>query len=326
MNNMAKYAITCFMIVRNVLSQGYPFLEAITQALPVCDELLVSDGYSTDGTYEALLKASKVNRKIKLFREEWPNRGFHETLRIATNNLRWKCRGDYIFYIQANEIIHEDSWDYLRVLPEVWPKAITFSLPYILLYGTLKFHEQYRLRYARNLDYIEAIYDAWALGLKKTFIAREILKSIINPYHLARIIYKGIHRIYAFEGGIPKYTVPVILPKPIYRYQAVFPGDTLRKELERAKRWGKREDEDIWLRKLKELETSCRNHKELMHKAYEDGRRGMTKRGHQVPNYPPELLEVPISEHPEIMRPLLEDTEHCFYYIREEIYETMRRL
>jgi len=35
------------MIVKDVLSQEYPFMEAIAQALPICDEFLISDEYST---------------------------------------------------------------------------------------------------------------------------------------------------------------------------------------------------------------------------------------------------------------------------------------
>jgi glycosyltransferase involved in cell wall biosynthesis len=49
------------MIVKDVLSQEYPFVEAIAQALPICDEFLISDGYSTDGTYEVLAEISTSN-------------------------------------------------------------------------------------------------------------------------------------------------------------------------------------------------------------------------------------------------------------------------
>ncbi len=41
--------ITGFTTIRNGIVQGYPFLETIASALPICDEFLVSDGYSTDG-------------------------------------------------------------------------------------------------------------------------------------------------------------------------------------------------------------------------------------------------------------------------------------
>ena len=36
--------ISGFMIAKNLLKQGYPFVEAVASALPVCDEFLISDG------------------------------------------------------------------------------------------------------------------------------------------------------------------------------------------------------------------------------------------------------------------------------------------
>ena len=49
-----KVTISGFMILKNAVSQGYPFLEAIVAAFPICDEFLISDGYSSDETWEAL--------------------------------------------------------------------------------------------------------------------------------------------------------------------------------------------------------------------------------------------------------------------------------
>jgi hypothetical protein len=62
---LVKPRITCFMIVRNALSQGYPFVEAVAQALPVCDEMLVGDGGSTDGTLQTLKKARTTKPQDK---------------------------------------------------------------------------------------------------------------------------------------------------------------------------------------------------------------------------------------------------------------------
>ena len=63
--------ISGFMIVKNVVCQGYPFLEAIVSALPVCDEFLISDGFSTDHTWDALqLLKAKYPVKIKLLQDK----------------------------------------------------------------------------------------------------------------------------------------------------------------------------------------------------------------------------------------------------------------
>ena len=58
--------ISGFMVVRDVYKQGYPFVSAIASALQVCDEFLISDGYSTDGTFEIIQEISKLNKKFKV--------------------------------------------------------------------------------------------------------------------------------------------------------------------------------------------------------------------------------------------------------------------
>jgi hypothetical protein len=310
------------MIVKNTLSQGYPFVEAIAQALPVCDEILVGDGGSTDGTLEILRRLEQLNPKIRVYVDPWPEKNLAHDLRWATNRLMQKCRGEYILYIQANEVIHEKSWEYLRSTPEIWPVALTFSLPFLLLYGTLRFHEQYRLRMARRLPFIEAIYDAWALGLKKTFILKELLKATINPMYMARILYKGLHRIYADTGGIPKYTVPVIPPKPIYRYQAIYPLDPINKAIGRAKTWG--HDTAALEARRREILEKCKDKRRVMEEILEEARRTMRSRGHQVPAYPLSLREEPVEEHPKIIQDMLRDDENCSYYVREELYNMIK--
>jgi len=95
---LVKPRISCFMIVRNTLSQGYPFVEAIAQALPVCDEMLVGDGGSTDGTLEILRRLEQLNPKIRVYVDPWPGKSFAHDLRWATNTLMQKCRGEYIIH------------------------------------------------------------------------------------------------------------------------------------------------------------------------------------------------------------------------------------
>ena len=63
--------ISGFTIVRNTLSQGYPFVESIISAMPVCDEFIIADGYSTDGTWEILQRLAELYPKIKLSRDKW---------------------------------------------------------------------------------------------------------------------------------------------------------------------------------------------------------------------------------------------------------------
>jgi glycosyltransferase involved in cell wall biosynthesis len=231
------YTISGFINVWNVKSQGYPFTQAIEAALPICDEFLISDGYSTDGTWEELLKLQKKYSKIKLYREKWVLDKKMPLLSLAdsANKVRKKCKGDYILYVQANEIIHEKSISTIRRLPEMYPTADMFNLPFNMIYGTnLLINTEYRTRFARNLNYINAIQDAWSLGYSyKNYLNRfkvtfnfficHFLFNLFNPKELKKLfsmIFMSIVKI----GFTDTYRVQFInLKEPVYRYSSTKP-------------------------------------------------------------------------------------------------------
>ena len=115
--------------MKNVIRQGYPVAEAIASSLPICDEFLISDGYSNDGTFEMLQKIASLNKKIKLSRIEWEKKDL-TVLADVSNKLREQCSSDYLFYIQAAEVVHEANVKMLRAIPDLFPETETFSLPF----------------------------------------------------------------------------------------------------------------------------------------------------------------------------------------------------
>ena len=169
--------ISGFMIVKDALKQGYPFVEAVASSLSICDEFLISDGYSTDGTFEIVQKMAKLNKKIKVFRQEWPAARRYTILGEVTNAIRRKCKYEYMLSIQANEIIHEDSVDFIRELPQMCPKVNTFSFPFWHFFNKYKFYEDFRLRFSKNRPGIVATGDAWSLGPSKAFVTSESLET-----------------------------------------------------------------------------------------------------------------------------------------------------
>lgn len=60
----------------------------------MCDEFLVSDGYSVDATWDALtVRAQRHPDQVRLFRDEWrAPTGSGEILARMTNVLKERCR------------------------------------------------------------------------------------------------------------------------------------------------------------------------------------------------------------------------------------------
>lgn len=105
--------VSGFTIIRNGEIFAYPFKEAILSILPLCDEMIVNVGKSDDDT----LKIIKLidDRKIQAFESEWDMdlKGGH-VLSVETNKALKKCTGDWCFYIQSDEVLHEKYFDVVR--------------------------------------------------------------------------------------------------------------------------------------------------------------------------------------------------------------------
>jgi len=308
--------ISCFMIVKNVLKQGYPFVEAIASALPICDEFLISDGYSTDGTFEILKRISSLNKKIRIFRYNWPKTKNLALLGEVTNALRRKCKFDYIFYVQANEVIPEANVELIKALPEMLPTVYTFSFPFIQLVRKYKITEERRLRFSKNLKGIVAIGDAWTLGPGRNFIISEIIKNLKNPRNLLRFIGGGIALTYAnYESMFSK---AIYLPKPIFKYWALFPQNCLEKCKNHAEMFNLKEHYKI----IEILKTKVDDQVSFWEMASVLIRTALPL----GIKYSGNLGIVDVEDHPKIMRDLLLNSSLKSYYVREEVIESIAAL
>jgi hypothetical protein len=159
--------ISGYMIVRDVVFHGYPYLEAIRSALPLCDEFLVADGCSTDETWKGLQALKQqFPEKVHLFQEPWQGEtSSGEILATMSNHLRKHCRGKYCFNLQANEIIPRASIPFLVRLPELFLQADLFRLPFQTVMGRhLIWINDFRNRMFRNHPEIISLSDAYDVG------------------------------------------------------------------------------------------------------------------------------------------------------------------
>lgn len=224
-------SISCFMATRNCLIQGYPVLEAIQTALPICDEFVIVDGYSSDRTYEAI--KSIPDNRITLFQDKWVETGKSaEPIRKAINKAREKVSGDYIFQVDANQIIPDESAQVIKDLPRVFPEVTLFALPFYQLMGKYVIDEEYRVKLARNEKSVISIADGWTLGT--ALKSRKELRRLFSTHTLLSVLS-------ALTGNVPlfkqssTYLRYVYLPKPIFRYYSIEPQLFFNKLKERKK-------------------------------------------------------------------------------------------
>lgn len=99
--------ISGYSYVRNGFVYDVPFVEAILSVLPICDEFIAVVGDSTDGTREAIEALN--NPKIKIVDTIWDDNLTKggKIFALQSNIGLDHVTGDWVFHIQADEVIHE---------------------------------------------------------------------------------------------------------------------------------------------------------------------------------------------------------------------------
>ena len=165
--------VSGFTIVRNVKRYHYPVLESIRSILPVCDEFVVNVGDSDDGTLDLI--RSLGDPKIRIIETQWNMAQGKTVLSEQTNAALAECQGEWAFYLQSDEVIHEADLPRLRKLMEAQRTnqdvdALRFK--WMHFYGS---YYRYRIDYGwfqkqdriiRNNGQVESFGDAYAFQRK----------------------------------------------------------------------------------------------------------------------------------------------------------------
>lgn len=113
---MNKLAGTLF--VRNGIQYDYCFMESINCLLEFCDYVVVVDAGSDDGTLEKIqIIDSPILKVISLPKSDWDGQQGKEKLNYFTNVAIQEIDRmgfQYNFNLQADEIVHENSYDAIR--------------------------------------------------------------------------------------------------------------------------------------------------------------------------------------------------------------------
>jgi glycosyltransferase involved in cell wall biosynthesis len=164
--------VSGFTIVRDGVRFAYPFVESIQSILPLVDEFVVMAGDSQDETTRRL--QSIGSDKLKVFDSVWDEklRRGGRVMAQQTNLALEKCRGDWCFYLQADEVVHEQDHErLLRAMRNNLDKAsvdgLSFRYHHFLADYKLKHPLFYRrqTRIIRNGRAIESVGDACGFGV-----------------------------------------------------------------------------------------------------------------------------------------------------------------
>ena len=114
--------VSGFTFLRNGQKLGYPFVASIRSILPLVDEFVIALGPCDDDTEKMLREIG--DPKIRIIPTQWNERirsdysvkGFvyGQQKSIALFN----CTGDWAFYLEADEVLHENDLPKIRAAME----------------------------------------------------------------------------------------------------------------------------------------------------------------------------------------------------------------
>ena len=191
--------ISGFSLVRNGLKFDYPFLEAWRSLLPVVDELVLNIGISDDDSLAVAKKFAEEEGmgKVRIFESEWPlhipeKKKSGLILSEQTNLALERCSYDWCFYIQADEVIHENDYSLIRKAVDDAAKsgldAVVFE--YAHFYGSFNVIQKTRSSYRREMRIIRKSSGAKSVGDAQSFLidGQQKLRAILSK---ARIFHYG---------------------------------------------------------------------------------------------------------------------------------------
>ena len=126
--------ISGFTMVRNGAKLYYPIKQAIASILPICDEFVVALG-NCDPDDNTLQEIESIGSdKIRIIHTVWDLEKYPRGMEHAhqTDIAREVCTGDWLFYVQSDEVVHEEDLPRIRrrceeLLPDKSVEGILFK-------------------------------------------------------------------------------------------------------------------------------------------------------------------------------------------------------
>jgi len=187
--------VSGFTFIKNAVKYDFPFIESVTSILPICDEFIIVHGDSEDDT--AKLIESINSAKIKVYNTVW-NPELKEgglILTDQTNVALSKTTGDWCFYIQGDEVVHEK---YLNTIKNEMANHLADKRVEGLLFKYLHFYGSYNyvaasrqwyrneIRIVRNNIGVKSYKDAQGFRLNDRKLNVKAIDAYVYHYGWAR--------------------------------------------------------------------------------------------------------------------------------------------
>jgi len=163
--------VSGFSIVRNAIQYGYPVAESLRSLAPLVDEMIVAVGRSEDGTLD-LVRSLEIPG-LRVLETVWDEglRVKGRVLAQQTNLALAECRHPWAFYLQADEVVHEEDFPRIRSALARWgddPDVDALRFRFLHFEGTYAYVNwvQYwkQCRLVRNDGRLQSVEDAAGFG------------------------------------------------------------------------------------------------------------------------------------------------------------------
>ncbi len=105
-----------FTMARNADLLYYPLVESISSALPLVDEFVIALGRGDEGDRSLEQIQRLGSPKVKIIETEWDTVAYPNGTEHAhqTDVAKEACSGDWLLYLQADEVLHEEDHQVIR--------------------------------------------------------------------------------------------------------------------------------------------------------------------------------------------------------------------
>ena len=106
--------VSAFTFLKNGQILGYPFIESIMSILPIVDEFVINIGECEDDTLQLVKSIS--SSKIRIIESKWSDKMIDRGYVYGQQKMiaQFNCTGDWLFYIEGDEVYHEDDLNKIR--------------------------------------------------------------------------------------------------------------------------------------------------------------------------------------------------------------------